>query len=1043
MTLAAADFAEFYRHVHGHAPFPWQEALTERVLGEGSWPSLVDVPTGLGKTSMLDVAVFVAAATAEHRGTERVGRRRILFVVDRRVVVDEAFEHAEKVADAINAGSSEPADSDNAITRIASALGSLGGARPGGVVGVTRMRGGTTWSSAWTDRPDRVEIVISTVDQVGSRLLFRGYGVSDRRKPIDAALVGTDALLLVDEAHLSTALLETAAAARARDEMGVPLPGLDIVQLTATPRRGGHDPADHAGRPFSIDLDRHRSVGEARERLEAPKAATLLESAPKDLPSVMASAALRLASSCAGSDRPVVLTVCNTIDTARRVHAALTRATSQPDGTQSTDLYLLIGRSRPVDRAGVDRAIRERFGVAAARTDRPAVLVATQTVEVGINLDVDGLVTESASWDALVQRLGRLNRLGRHAQRFPGAGPARAVVVHDGQTEGPVYGSARDATWEQLCRIVEPVTDVADLEESAGLPVAPLQCRDLTEGLPLDAFMAPIGTPILTTPILDTWVRTAPVPQPDPPIEPYLHGFRSGSASVTLAWRDGLLRPDDSVDHEHAQAEWDDLTVNALLAAAPVRAGEKVDVPLAAVRRWMSGQSAIPVSDLEGGLEPDLPGRDQRPPFEALVWREDASRGGSWRWSEHRDLRPGDQVLVPAERGGLDRFGWDPSATGPVTDVSEAAAVDVDRLALRVDATLARRLGLGERHTTAVNQLVRALAGGPAAADPGEAASDDEGEVVALDAPSALVRALASGMAAADARTEPDSPWAVVDRREHLLHLLSRAGTAGVLHLVHVRPQVDALLVGELASPPLETLLTWHPPKNGRKAAILLDREDDDVLATSVRAPGAGRVSLTQHLNNVRARAEEIAARLGLPPEITAVVADAAGWHDIGKVEERFQAMLHGGDPYQALVAAEPLAKSGLDPEDRAAWLIARSRSELPAGARHEAWSSALLQSYLAELVDPYPYDADLLLHLVATHHGHARPLLPLVVDHAPRAVEGEIDGVKVASWSSDTVDLDQPGRFSRLNARYGRWGLAFLETIVRCADMTVSTEGS
>jgi CRISPR-associated endonuclease/helicase Cas3 len=169
---------------------------------------------------------------------------------------------------------------------------------------------------------------------------------------------------------------------------------------------------------------------------------------------------------------------------------------------------------------------------------------------------------------------------------------------------------------------------------------------------------------------------------------------------------------------------------------------------------------------------------------------------------------------------------------------------------------------------------------------------------------------------------------------------------------------------------------------------------------------------------------------------------DAAGWHDLGKVELRFQAMLHNGDAYQALVATEPLAKSGLDPADRLAWRHAARLSRLPAGARHEAWSAALVQELLRQLGD-YDGDEDLLVHLVAAHHGYARPLARLVLDPQPQPVTAIVYGHKLSVSSDATVDLDQPSRFGRLNARYGRWGLALLEAIVRCADMTISAEGS
>ena len=52
-------------------------------------------------------------------------------------------------------------------------------------------------------------IVCSTVDQAGSRLLFRGYGVSPEARPIHAAVIAHDSLLIIDEAHIIRLFIET------------------------------------------------------------------------------------------------------------------------------------------------------------------------------------------------------------------------------------------------------------------------------------------------------------------------------------------------------------------------------------------------------------------------------------------------------------------------------------------------------------------------------------------------------------------------------------------------------------------------------------------------------------------------------------------------------------------------------------------------------------------------------------------------------------------------------------------------------------------
>ncbi|MGH3814229.1 MAG: DEAD/DEAH box helicase family protein, partial [Pseudonocardiaceae bacterium] len=179
--LTVDRFDEFLAAVHQDSTrtaFPWQQQLLEELLGRhdeaAPWPTAIDAPTGLGKTSVLDVAVFATAAG--------LPLRRVFFVVDRRIVVDEAYEHARHLERRVHP------DAEAILGEVGTQLATLTGGSSSPVVSATRMRGGITWDWRWMDRPDRFGIVVGTVDQVGSRLLFRGYGLSDRLAPIDAAL---------------------------------------------------------------------------------------------------------------------------------------------------------------------------------------------------------------------------------------------------------------------------------------------------------------------------------------------------------------------------------------------------------------------------------------------------------------------------------------------------------------------------------------------------------------------------------------------------------------------------------------------------------------------------------------------------------------------------------------------------------------------------------------------------------------------------------------------------------------------------------------
>ncbi len=208
--LTAADFISFFRAVHnGCEPFPWQLRLAGRLLGAiqvtprgrepvpqaSGWPQCLALPTESDRTACLDLAIFDLAAQADVPPPRRSAARRIFYVRDRRGVLDEVFDLARHLAATLRDARS------GILHQVAQRLRRVAGETDPEVppLGVAQLRGGVYRDHAWARSPTQPTIVCTDVDQLGSRLLFRGHGVSAAARPTQAGLAAYDALIFRDE----------------------------------------------------------------------------------------------------------------------------------------------------------------------------------------------------------------------------------------------------------------------------------------------------------------------------------------------------------------------------------------------------------------------------------------------------------------------------------------------------------------------------------------------------------------------------------------------------------------------------------------------------------------------------------------------------------------------------------------------------------------------------------------------------------------------------------------------------------------------------
>lgn len=894
--------------------FPWQERLLTEHFAKGWIPHALDIPTGLGKTSV--IAIWLAARAAGAKMP-----RRLVYVVDRRAVVDQATDEAERIKKFVDA-----------TRELKNALGLT---RP---LPISTLRGQHVDNREWLEDPSAPAIVVGTVDMIGSRLLFEGYRCSRKMRPYHAALLGTDSLIVIDEAHLAPAF-ESMVRAFAQSESLKPhpavrgvVPSSHVISLSATGRGGDST--------FRLD----DSDGEhfiVKRRLAASKQVRIAE--PVEADKLAEALALR-AWALAGNGKQVVRVILfvDSRKTAQDVNKAI-EAVAKGEGASSKvpiEAVLFVGGRRVAEREAAATRLVELGLIAGSksRPDKPVFVIATSAGEVGVDLDADHSVLDLVEWERMVQRLGRVNRRGE--------GEADVWILPTLLDEKTKEALVKDEKIRAQHSEGESASDDDDepkkLKEEERRRVDRWRRKEATQravrSLPLSegaydaspraitalrqdgakaellengSTPAPLH-PELTRPVVESWSMTSLEEHAGRPrVGPWLRGWVEEEAQTTVVWRTWLPRK---------------LDAERFFEAAAVETVETLETETSTVVDWLAKRAKQSAKAYD--LARSAPKNDSDPDDAEVATKrsllnpddlvmfvlDDGQRSFTLAELDALDKKDRDELLraiggetlvVDARFGGLDENGLLDPTCDKATDVSEKLP-----LAFRVR------------------------------------------EVESLD-----------GLADGD-------DWRVEDT------FVSRTNEEG-------------------------EAVTW-----------LVVETDPKQQSTTADGRSTGREQrLDEHQAFAERHARRIGERAGLRSEHVDLLALAAVLHDEGKKADRWQRA------FRAPIEKRPLGKTA-----------SRPIQSVLAGYRHELGSLPYAErdSRVASLSTEH---RDLVLHLIAAHHGFARPIL-------------RTDGCEDAPPSAlveraQTIAL----RFARLQKRWGPWGLAWWETLLRAADQGASRE--
>ena len=935
-----SSFDADFETLTGHAPFPWQRRLFDEWLSIGKLPSAVDIPTGLGKTAVMAVWLLARA-----RGAALP--RRLVYVVDRRAVVDQATDFAERLRGKLKCSELE---------RVREGLGLRDRSLP-----ISTLRGRHADNREWLEDPAAPAIIVGTVDMIGSRLLFEGYGVSRRMRPNAAGLMGCDSLVVLDEAHLVGPFECLLRMIEREQRVSAASDGSTVSGAFAGPAASAKWPPPFRVLPLSATLSRgsgsqrfqlcneDREDRIVRERIYATKTLTIEDIGKgSQLENELSERAWQLSQEENNkTGEPVrMLIYCDSRKVAEKVADNLGKQAKTL--TPKPVVILFVGGRRVHEREEAANELK-CHGLIAGNDSCPTTsvfVVATSAGEVGVDLDADHMICDLVAWERMVQRLGRVNRRGM--------GKARVLVIDQGPPEEKRTGKGGVHRHSAVRELLEALPRI----DADGHRAGPAALADLGSTLAQSQRMREATTPMplrpaLSRPLVDAWAMTSLAEHAGrPEVEPWLRGWTDDDGPrTTLIWRRYL-----PVRFEGASVRMQPGEVGAFFEAAAPQTAELLETETWRAAEWLKKRS-------EKLRKPLHKKASDRPAPDDNDAEKDDDADGLQDSVPLSPLNPEAPIVFLLGQGSGDNLCLN------LKTISSMRKGDLERrLAGRGLVVDARLFGVKEGLLDAAcDNAIPTI-------------EDNWGHPEAWDEVQLAMRV----------RTLKDE-----ERNELLDWRAASPGDSGRSS----HPWQEALALPYRVSPEGKSI-AW----------LVVDKRRGGDSGEEARAIAPKLQSLDEHQACVADEAARTADALDLPAAYRMMLIAAARHHDDGKRSPRWQRAFNAprkNGPYAKTEG--PINRHVLN------------------GYRHE-FQSVLdaKESGLDGLGRSDPL-FELALHLIASHHGNARPAI---------GIDG-CDTLPPTAAASEAHDIAL--RFARLQRQWGPWGLAWWEALLRAADRRAS----